>query len=292
MRKLDTLNSKFIALSKHNKDGSYTTRANRLTMLKSFGKELSDLGFVISDPKSLKPKHIEALISCWQEKEISTASIKNRMSNLRWWAEKIGKKGIIRKNNSDYGIEKRQYVSQVSKGKTFNSNDLFKIPCEHIRGSLLLQREFGLRREEAIKFNYHYAYQGDHIKLKGTWCKGGKERVIPITTKDQKEALDYVKKHGSNGNLIPASKNYIQQLRRYERYTSMAGLNKMHGLRHEFAQKLYAELTGWACPAKGGWRRVEMDPSSREIDHKARLEISKRLGHERVQIVAIYLGGS
>ena len=37
--------------------------------------------------------------------------------------------------------------------------------------------------------------------------------------------------------LIPGGRNYIQQLRIYERHTANAGLPKMHGLRHVYAQQ-------------------------------------------------------
>jgi hypothetical protein len=47
--------------------------------------------------------------------------------------------------------------------------------------SLRLQAAFGLRREESIKFRPDYADRSDHIILKGSWTKGGRERAIPIT---------------------------------------------------------------------------------------------------------------
>ena len=40
--------------------------------------------------------------------------------------------------------------------------------------SLELQRAFGLRREEAMKFQPSYADQKDHITLKASWTKGGR----------------------------------------------------------------------------------------------------------------------
>ena len=65
-----------------------------------------------------------------------------------------------------------------------------KVRDEHIRMSLELQQAFGLRREESIKFIPSYADQGDHLTLKRTWTKGGKARVIPIRTEEQREATE------------------------------------------------------------------------------------------------------
>ena len=38
------------------------------------------------------------------------------MSALRWLAEKIDKKNIVARENADYDIAERRYVSSVSKG--------------------------------------------------------------------------------------------------------------------------------------------------------------------------------
>ena len=40
---------------------------------------------------SLKPKHVQALVELWLNQQLSPGTIKNRMSCLRWWAEKVNK---------------------------------------------------------------------------------------------------------------------------------------------------------------------------------------------------------
>jgi len=287
---MSDLKGGFIQLCSRNKDGSFGTKTKRLASLISMGKELADFGYRFKNPKSLKPKHVEALVSGWKDRGLSTGTIKNRMSHLRWWAEKIGKQNVVLRNNSDYGIENRTYVTSLSKARTFTDHQLDKVKCEYVKASLQLQRSFGLRREEAIKFDCNYAIKKDHIVLKGTWCKGGKQRVVPITSQDQRQALEYALRVSGNRSLIPSHKNYIQQLKVYERQTSLAKLNKMHGLRHEFAQQQYHKLTGWKCPAKGGLKRFEMTPIQKNIDFESRLKISKMLGHERIEVTAVYLG--
>ena len=118
--------------------------------------------------------------------------------------------------------------------------------------SLELQQAFGLRREEAIKFMPVYADQGEHIVLKESWTKGGKAREIPVRTDAQRVVLDRAQRLAGTGSLIPSAKNYRQQLRVYEAETARAGLSKLHGLRHAYAQARYKELTGWKAPAAGG----------------------------------------
>ncbi|MGH8606289.1 MAG: hypothetical protein ACREX9_02360 [Gammaproteobacteria bacterium] len=75
----------------------------------------------------------------------------------------------------------------------------------------------------------------------------------------------------------------------YERETMRAGLSKAHGLRHEYAQRRYAELTGWEAPVRGGPSSRDLNEEQKRIDGEARLTISRELGHERQQVTAIYL---
>jgi hypothetical protein len=64
----------------------------------------------------------------------------------------------------------------------------------------------------------------------------------------------------------------------------------MHGLRHAYAQARYEELTGWPAPLVGGPTRNELTREQRERDREVRLEISKEMGHGRIQIMVTYLG--
>ncbi len=148
--------------------------------------------------------------------------------------------------------QNRQFVTHKSKAKSVKPADLEKVRDPRVRMSLALQQAFGLRREEAIKFMPSYADRGDQILLKETWTKGGKARSIPVRTQEQRMVLDKAHRLAGKGSLIPSAKNYRQQLRVYESYTLRAGLSRMHGLRHAYAQDRYEELTGWKPPVAGG----------------------------------------
>ncbi len=134
------------------------------------------------------------------------------------------------------------------------------------------------------------ADQDDHLFLQGSWTKGGRERIIPIRTEQQREILNRAHRLAGRGSLIPANRNYVQQMRVYEGNTRRAGLHHMHGLRHAYAQDRYNELTGWICPAAGGPVSRELSPEQRGRDREARLTISRELGHEREAVVGAYLG--
>jgi integrase len=284
------LNYQLKMLCKHSHEGSFETRVGRERQLSAIANQLHELGFRQLKATSLKQKHVQALVDHWLRQNLSPGTIKNRMSCLRWWAEKINKRNVVARSNEIYGIPERQFVTPGSKAKELEEAQLDRVRDENARMSLRLQRAFGLRREEAIKLQLRWADRGEHLQLKPSWTKGGRERSVPIRTEAQRALLERAKQLAGTGSLIPRGRSYIEQLRIYERHTANAGLSKMHGLRHAYAQQRYLELTGWPSPHAGGPGKEALSPAQRQVDLHARLVISAELGHVRAQISGVYLG--
>lgn len=284
------LNFQLKNLCERNRDGSHATQFERFQTLQAMADLLHEMGYRQMEARSLKPKHVEALIDRYQAEGLSIGTIKNRLAVLRWWAEKVNKQNVIARDNAHYGIGSREFVTNVSKAVDVDKQQLAKIADLHVRMSLELQKAFGLRREEAIKFNPHYADRENHIHLKSTWCKGGRERDVPIRTEAQREVLDRAHKLAGRGSLIPPNLKYVQQMRIYERETHKAGLSRLHGLRHRYAQGRYFELTGREAPACGGKTRDELSEEERAQDTVARHAITQELGHGRPSVTGVYLG--
>ena len=286
---MDDLTYTLRQLCRRNRDGSHNTQADRIRSLGLIARQLREVGFRQLKASSLKGKHVQALLDRWHAESLSPGTIKNRLAHLRWWAEKVGKAGVLPADNTQLGVADRRFVTNVSKAKVLGTS-LGKITDAHVHMSLQLQSAFGLRREEAIKFQPKYADQGDHILLKGSWTKGGRDRTVPITSSQQREVLNAAHNLAGVGSLIPAHKTYIQQRNTYDGQCKAAGLSHMHGLRHQYAQSRYVALTGWKAPAAGGISSKELTPVQRSQDTVARQIISRELGHERTQITATYLG--
>lgn len=286
---MDDLTYTLRQLCQRNRDGSHNTQADRMRSLSLAARQRREAGFRKMTASSFKGKHVQALLDRWQGEGLSSGTIKNRLSHLRWLAEKIGKAGILPADNTQLGVAERRYVTNISKAQELGTG-LEQVTDAHVRMSLQLQAAFGLRREEAIKFQPSYADRGDHIALKGSWTKGGRERTVPITTTEQRDALHAAHRLPGAGSLIPANKTYIQQRHVYDGQCKAAGLSHMHGLRHQYAQSRYETLTGRPPPTAGGSSVTELSPTQRIEDRHARQTISRELGHERVQITAIYLG--
>ncbi len=284
------LNYQLKQLCKRNRDGSFGTQVQRERNLTLIANQLHDLGFRDMQATSLKPKHVEALVKHWLDSEIAVGTIKNRMAAIRWWAAKVGKQNAVARSNAHYGIPCRQYANGTNRAKALDEDKLARVTDPHIRMSLELQREFGLRREEAMKIQPHLSDKGKILWLKDSWTKGGKEREMPIRTESQRAVLERARELAGRGSLIPSHKEYDDQRRLYEGQCIRAGLCKMHGLRHAYAQRRFEEITGFLSPKAGGPKRADLTGDQRALDKKARAVISKELGHERLNITVTYLG--
>ena len=285
------LNYDLKQLCRHNRDGSYATQADREHILDLIADQLDAMGFRHMNVHSLKPKHVEMLVERWLAESLSAGTIKNRMSALRWWAQKTGKENIIARSNATYDIPDRVYVTNVSKARELAVKAIEDIRTESIKISLRLQAAFGLRREESIKIIPKWADRGDRLVLKDSWTKGGRTREIPIGNAEQRQLIDEAKAVAKGKSLIPSRfATYVDYLKHFRYECERIGIHAFHGHRHFYAQARYKELTGWECPARGGPTSKQLTREQKLIDHEARVAISHEMGHGREQITAVYLG--
>jgi site-specific recombinase XerC len=285
---MNDLAMELVRLCQHNRDGSHATQANRRRGLTAMANDLYELGYRPAGAHSLKPKHVTALVTHWQSQNLGNATIKNRVGWIRWWAEKVDKASVIPRDNADLGIADRRAPTE---NRAWQLPPVVRLPSPHMRMSLRLMETFGLRLEESLKLKPHQADGGAVLKLQGSWTKGGRPREILIVTLEQRALLDAAKLLAGKGSLIPADKSYIQHRKAFEHQTLKHGLTNLHGLRHGYAQRRYRALTGWNCPLAGGPKRTDLTEDQRHIDAFARTVISEELGHSRLEITKVYLGG-
>ena len=283
------LNFDLKRLQERHREGGFVTRRDRSYALAQAANALHALGFRRLRAAGLRRKHVDALVREWLRQGLSAGTLKNRMAHLRWWARHVDRPGVVG-TNAEHGIAHRTYVTNRDKGRALDADRLARVRDAHVRMSLRLQAAFGLRREEAIKFVPAYADRGGSVVLKAAWTKGGRPREVPIWNDAQRAVLDEARRLAGGGALIPGGRNYVAQRKVYEKQTKAAGLGRMHGLRHRYAQTRYENLTGWKAPSAGGPRRRSLSPATRRVDRRARLAVSRELGHARLDAAAVYLG--
>ena len=195
-------------LEREAKDGSRGKRRDRSYSLALMATTLHDLGFKGLRARGLKEKHVAALVGDWNRQGLSTGTMANRMAHLRWWAQRVGKPGVVRPSNASYGIVKDSPVAREDRCRPLDPDRLAKVTDPHVRTSLRLRDQFGLRREEAMKFQPRYADRGHRIVLKASWCKGGRTRWIPVLTDQRRKVLDEARQLVGSGSLIPAERSH------------------------------------------------------------------------------------
>ena len=284
------LNYDLKQLCRHNRDGSYATQADREHILDLIADQLHEMGFRHMNAQSLKPKHVEKLVERWLAENLSPGTIKNRMTALRWWAQKIGKENIIARTNAAYGIPDRVYVTNVSKARssawTSSSESAPLHPDVAAPAGRLRPAAGGVDQDRP-----GVGGSGRSLVLKDSWTKGGREREIPIRTPEQRQLLDEAKALAKGKSLVaPGYATYRDYLKHFRYECERVGIHAFHGHRHFYAQARYQELTGWECPARGGPTSKQLTPKQKAIDREARETISHEMGHGREQITAVYLG--
>jgi len=284
---------------KHKDQMSFETKNSMSKRLKTIFQDLHGLGYKVPKVRNIKAKHIKVLVDHWQSKGLSAGTIKNRMSNLRYICKAYNRTNVVDTNNS-YGIEKRSYIP--TQNKAIQNLDVSKITDTHLRASLVLQEQFGLRREECLKIKPEQALQTNSsgsksLKLQPSWTKGGVGRSILIRTPEQLKAVTEAIKLVGKGSMIPSEQSYIERRNQYDNQTQKAGLKNLHGLRHAYAQNRYKELTdtltkgnGWVCPLEGGPKRYQLTAAQKQVDKLAKLKISNEMGHSRIAIIKNYIG--
>lgn len=297
---MNDLKHDVIVTLNRNRSGSHSTRSARRDALSAFARALHER-FKGVRLANLNDKHISWYVerikaepSMRTGQRLSTGRQKNLLSHLRWLLEQVGKSNMLPRDNARLGIARRLYVTQTSKAIAAGDELLADIRkhSDFVACSMEMTREFGLRFEESIKIRVADADCGNELRLQGSWCKGGVPRVVPIRAESQRMALDRARAISGANSLCPMGVSYIEHARRARSLANQFGIHRLHGLRHDYAQRRYSELTGWESPAKGGPLAVDMTPAQYQRDRAARMTISNELGHGRVSIANVYLGSA
>jgi integrase len=124
----------------------------------------------------------------------------------------------------------------------------------------------GLRREELrdVYIRDVYIRPGDlHLVVRVRRGKGGKWREVKVFEGREQNVLSQVEDRAPNEHV----------------FTRISGLLDIQSYRRQFAQELYEQLSGKPLPPVEGRLR------SADLDRKAALEVSRRLGHNRIDVI-------
>ena len=285
---------------------SIATMADRWA---SFAAWARDEG--IRDMRQIETSHLcdyaTHLIERLDRGEISPATAQNLLSAVNRTIEIArGDRAVRLDPVREAGLPTRTGIATTDRALPLSQHDnaLATLP-ERLAAILALQRELGLRFEEAAKMDavraLAQAKNGTvHIEA-GT--KGGRSRDIAITRLiPQRFALaNAAMIQGADRSMIPRQQSY--RAFRVEAYAALraAGIQS-HSERHAYAQDRYAVLVGAPCPVAAGvahgadhHRFLAANlginvAAARTLDQQARLQVASELGHGRIDVTHSYLG--
>ncbi|MDN0082466.1 integrase domain-containing protein [Crenobacter sp. SG2305] len=285
---------------------SLSTLASRREILFMCFGTLRELGFKPQSIFSIGSRHVQALFSHWEENGLSASTLQTRHTILTTFSEWIGKPGLIQPLGQYLkhpANGKRTYVAQQDKSwsaQNLLTDELIAAVSNYDKRvgiQLKLIRAFGLRRKEAICFRPHFCLEpdGQHIQVyQGT--KGGRFRVIPISNEQQREvlaeAMAMCPRHIDH--VGDPDNNLEQNIRRLQYVLERFGITRAklgvtaHGLRHEYANNRYRQLTGEESPLRGGDPRL----FSLESTKLKRRQVAEELGHSRISVTTAYYGSA
>lgn len=287
-----------LGMLRRNRKGSYSTQAIRQDLAMRFANRMSEQfrGLRLANVKSAHIRwYLEFLTtvrSARTGRVLESGTQKNNLAAVRWLLAQIGKQNLLPRENGKLGISRRVYVTNQSRAINVSDEIIADIAThsEFAAVSILLSREFGLRVEESLKLIAIKADAGGSLRLQGSWTKGNVPRVVPILRASQRDALSRAHQLVGDESLIPSGRTYIEHLRSCRDVYNKFGIHHNHGLRHQYAQLRFRELTGFDCPALGGPMRVSMSQEQYQLDRSARKLVSTELGHGRVSVTSCYLG--
>jgi integrase len=155
---------------------------------------------------------------------------------------------------------------------------------------LKLQAAFGLRVEESFLLRPKEPVRRDGLLSVTRGTKGGRDRVVPMELQKTvlKEAMQYC--NTLTGSTIPDGYTKTQWKNHYYDVLKRHGVTKAglgvtsHGLRHQFLQQMYEQLTGVAAPVKGTGEKADI-----KVHREAMRQVVAAAGHSRPRKANAYL---
>lgn len=266
--------------------------------------DLRKLNMGLQNLGEISPRHVRALIQHYEAQGLSSSSLQKKTTVLRRFGIWIGRPDIAPRLSDlvvDPSRASRSYSATVSKAWTSKGVstqrviDQMRELCPVAGLQLEIQLEFGLRPREVVMLKPVSADQGKTLFVTdGT--KGGRARMVPVDNERKRELIERAKviaAANKRGVLSDRpTRSLTSALNRYYYLAKKVGLCKsdlgvtLHGLRHEFANNLYRQLTGVNSPVNGG--RVK----DQDLAGEAMQTVSEQLGHSRKHASAAYLGSA
>ncbi len=273
-------------LHRHNRQGSYKTRARYYEAMQRFCRFLAEV-FRLERLANIAPKHIYAYVAYLQEQGKSTSTIKTDLSAIRFFHDLIQSPRYELPGNSDLFLQRRTFGGV---DRTWSDNEFERMLDTALAvgrndyvSIFYLGRFAGLRIHECFRIDTATASKAVKEKAITIKGKGGLLRTVPLndllvqrlrhdlkrTTRGHKL---YVLDDQETHEAIKALQVFIWLYRPSIQDKDSARPMTFHGLRHTYAAEKYQSFI-----------------AAGKTPYEARKAVSRLLGHGRDDVTNIYL---
>lgn len=273
-------------LHRHNRQGSYKTRARYYEAMQRFCRFLAEV-FRLERLANIAPKHIYAYVAYLQEQEKSASTIKTDLSAIRFFHDLIPNARYALPENTDLLLQSRTFgnVDRSWSDGEFNRmlNAALTAGREDFVSVLYLGRFAGLRIHECFRIDTAAASKAVKEKALTIKGKGGLVRTVPLNDllvqrlqRDLKETPRghklFVADDQQTHEAIKKLQAFIWLYRSTVRDPDSTRPMTFHGLRHTYAAEKYQSFI-----------------AAGKTPYEARKAVSGLLGHGRDDVTKIYL---
>lgn len=273
-------------LHRHNRQGSYKTRARYYEAMQRFCRFLAEV-YRLERLANIAPKHIYAYVAYLQEQEKSASTIKTDLSAIRFFHDLIPNARYELPGNGDLLLQRRTFGGTDRTWSDTEFNRMLtcaaKAGREDYIAILHLGRFAGLRIHECFRIDTATAAKAVKEKAITIKGKGGLIRTVPLSER----LVNYLQFHleqtpRGHKLFVPDDRETHEAIKELQVFI---WLNRslvqdedstrpmtFHGLRHAYAAEKYQ-----------GFIDAGVTPFG------ARKAVSKLLGHGRDDVTNIYL---
>lgn len=237
---------------------SINTKRNHYVMLRFMARTIVEK-YNLQNLKNLKQKHMDSVISELIRKGYKSSTLTTKIGFLRKFCKVIGKRSCI-KDNKYYGV-RRGKVTFTDKRWTPGGKEDFKMIdkvdssihkyADRLRDLLKLQRYFGLRARESMKFwpiqEIKTSEDGTPHRIELTLgTKNGRYRTIPVVTEEQRSFLKNLLVTYKTNSIQPYPASEYRKWQRVYFYflkkINVTDWRSGHGLRQAYANDRLSAL--------------------------------------------------
>lgn len=318
-------------LWQHKSEDSTNTFRNRKSTVLQVARSIQKNFPCPPKLQNLKWKHIAPAVRDLQ-KNVSSSTLPNKLSDIHWFLKlQEVRRGFIMPSNKEIGLDRRIRTTHTDKsihdpGKYFIR--LSELPLRSKYDKMIgrnrqviilqLQKQFGLRLEEACKFHPGRDIHEKTIDVISGTKNNRPRKGIPIRTDAQRNILnDVLRFRTGTGSLIPSNMKADPFINKMHHDLAIVGFSRKgeagcstHALRHLYAHDRFESVAGIRplveFPDKEAYHiaatesimrredvhnRGEAETKLSELEREGYETVNRELGHseDRWDITGVYL---